>query len=155
MLPRTVTNVEPKSGPLHGCTSITRTVTRRKDTPSLLNSRPLLLTSTETSPALERVELHTTAFSLNHRARRTTPPMRHSNRPKDSAAPWKALPCTVSGVPPSASAMLGDTKLTDNDSRNVYSTPESLYCCAFIDSISAFVPSDCNGVTHSSWFAST
>ena len=75
---RTLTTVEPSCGPLHGCTSCTRTDTSRTDTPSDVYSRPLLLTSTTASPAAARVVLHTSAVGLAHRARRTAPPTRQS-----------------------------------------------------------------------------
>ena len=71
-------------------------------------SRALLLSSTRDSPATARVALHTTAETLAHCARRTAPPMRHVSTPSDSDADEKPPPCSVSGVPPSASAELGE-----------------------------------------------
>eukprot|EP00966_Prymnesium_polylepis_P135007 3120326-Prymnesium_polylepis.1 len=89
--------------------SSTRTVTSSKLTPSDVYSRPLLLTSMRTAPAVARVVLHTTAFALTHCARRTDVPSRHSSVPTASDAAEKCAPCTVTGVPPSASADAGDT----------------------------------------------
>ena len=37
----------------------------------------------------------------------------------------------------------------------MYSTLPPLYCCAFIETVSGFGPSECTGVEHSSWFSST
>ena len=99
----------PTCGPLHGCTSCTRTETSRTASPANVYSCPLLLTSTTASPAAARVVLHTTADALAHTARRTAPPMRHVSTLSDSDAEEKPAPCTVRGVPPSASAELGDT----------------------------------------------
>ena len=67
--------------------------------------------------------------------------------PKESAAPWAPLPCTVNGGPPSASAMLGDTKRTDKDSRNVcVPLPSRCTAARYIDEHQA---NDCDDVTHS------
>ena len=54
--------------------------------------------------------------------------MRHVSTPSDSDADEKPPPCTVKGVPPSASAKLGDTHLTDADGWYVYHTPLGAYC---------------------------
>merc|ERR1712185_547388 len=97
----TLTTVPPPSGPLHGCTSSTRTDTSRRRTPLDVYSRALLLTSMRASPAAARVELHTSALELAHTARRTTLPKRHVSEPSASDADEKPLPCTVTGVPPS------------------------------------------------------
>ena len=110
--PRTLTTVAPATGPLHGCTSSTRTDTSSSRTPSDVYSRPLLLTSRRTAPGAARVVLHTSAFALAQRALRTELPRRHSRSPAASDAAEKCAPCTVTGVPPSASADDGDTELT-------------------------------------------
>merc|ERR1711995_268144 len=84
--PRTLTTVAPPIGPLHGCTSSTRSDTSRTRTPLDVYSRALLLTSMRDSPAAARVVLHTIAVALAHTARRTAPPMRHVSTPNDSDA---------------------------------------------------------------------
>ena len=134
--------------------SSTRTDTSSTCTPSVLYSRPLLVTSMRTAPAAERVVLHTSACALAHRARRTVLPIRHSSAPTASDAAEKCAPCTVTGVPPSAIAVTGETKLTAAAAWYVYSTLPPLYCCAFIESSSGFAPSECTGVEHSSWLSS-
>ena len=67
-------------------------------------------------------------------------------------------------MPPSASARDGDRALTDADARYVYRTAlpttpddddDDAYCCAFIDSRTAFGPSEWIGDAHSSCDAST
>ena len=113
-------------------------------------SRPLLLTSTRTSPAIPRVELQTSAPSLAHRARRVTPPMRHCRYPSDSETEEKPAPYTVTGVPPSARTRAGETLLTDIACWYVKDAPVSAYCCPFIDSCTAFAPIAWSGVAHSS-----
>ena len=75
--------------------------------------------------------------------------------PRASDDAVNPLPCTVTGVPPSASTDDGDTKLTTAAGWYVYSTLPPLYCCAFIDSSRRFAPTECTGVTHSSWLSST
>ena len=125
---RTLTTVAPPTGPLHGCTSTTRTDTRRTRTPLDVYSRALLLTSMRDSPAAARVALHTIADALAHTARRTAPPMRHVSTPSDSDADEKPPPCTVSGVPPSESAELGERYLTHAAGWYVYHTPLRAYC---------------------------
>ena len=80
--------------------------------PLPVKSRPLLLTSTVSVPGAARVELHTTALELAQRARRTTPPTRQSKRPSASEASWKPPPRTVSGVPPPATTVEGETNET-------------------------------------------
>ena len=81
--------------------------------------------------------------------------MRHSSRPSASDADEKCAPCTVNGVPPSATTDAGEMELTTAAGWYVYSTPPPLYCCAFIDTNSAFAPKECTGVEHSSWLSST
>ena len=91
-------------------------------------SRALLLTSMRDSPADARVALHTIAELLDHTARRTDPPMRHVSTPSASDAEEKPPPCTVSGVPPSASAELGERYATPAAGWYVYRTPLGAYC---------------------------
>ena len=105
---RTPTTVAPRRGPLHGCTSSTRTDASCSRAASALYSRALLLTSSRDVPAGARVALHTSALELAHTARRTAPPTRHVSTPSASDADEKPLPCTVRGVPPSESALAGE-----------------------------------------------
>ena len=80
------------------------------------------------SPADARVALHTSAELLAHTARRTAPPMRHVSTPSASDADEKPPPCTVSGVPPSASAELGEMYRMLAAGWYVYDTPLGAYC---------------------------
>ena len=118
-------------------------------------SRALLLTSTRASPADARVALHTSALSLAHTARRTEPPIRHVSTPSASDAAEKPEPCTVRGVPPSASAAAGVTALTSADGWYVYETPLGAYCWPFTESSTDDDPAKRTGVTHSSCDSST
>ena len=97
-------------------------------TPSDVYSRALLLTSTRADPAIARVVLQTSALELAHTARRTALPIRQVSRPRASDADEKPLPCTVIGVPPSASTLPGDTKLTLSADWYSYVAPLSMYC---------------------------
>ena len=135
-------------------------------------SRALLLTSTVASDARARGATHATERSLPHAARRDAPPTRHSSRASASDADEKPRPRTVSGAPPSASARAGATQLTAADGWYVNDAAadddgdgdddddddgdgDGAYCCAFIDTPSAFAPTECTGDAHSSCASST
>ena len=90
---RTLTTVAPPTGPLHGCTSTTRTDTSRTRTPLGVYSRALLLTSTRDSPAAARVALHTIAHALAHTPRRTAP--RREREPGRAEADDRQIPALV------------------------------------------------------------
>ena len=69
----------PSCGPLHGDTSATSTETSSSCKPDAVKSRPLVVTSTLTTPAADAVLLHTTASSLS-RAARTSVPLKRQCR---------------------------------------------------------------------------
>ena len=76
--------------------------------------------------------------------------MRHVSTPSDSDAEENPPPCTVTGVPPSESTVVGEIELTDAAAWYVYDTPLAAYCCPFIDSSTAALPDACTGDEHSS-----
>ena len=75
-LPVSVTSVPPRSGPVHGATSLSTTRTSSNCTPDVVKSRPLLLTSTDTIPVADEL-LHTADAPLAADACTTVPLKRH------------------------------------------------------------------------------
>ena len=130
LLARMLTTVPPPCGPLHGCTSDTRTDTTSTHAAPDAYSRPLLLTSTRADPddAAPRVELHTHAPSPDQRARRTPPPTRQTSHPTDSDDDEKPTPRTVTGVPPSEKTRAGEANRTDAARWYVNDGPDKAYC---------------------------
>ena len=86
----------------------------------------------------------------SQRARSIVRPERQKRRPSDSDADEKPPPCTVKGVPPSASAELGERYLTPAAGWYVYHTPLGAYCWPFIESSTAALPDAWKGDVHSS-----
>ena len=109
----------------------------------------MLLTSIRDSPAAPRVALHTSADALAHTARRTSPPIRLVSMLSDSDADANPPPSTVSGVPPSDSATVGEIELTDAAAWYVYDAPLRAYCCQFIESSTPALPAECTADEHS------
>ena len=68
----------------------------------------------------------------------------------DSDADANPPPSTVSGVPPSDSATVGEMDLTDAAGWYVYDAPLDAYCWPFIDSCTTTTPDACTGDEHSS-----
>ena len=99
----------PSDGPDHGAIPRTTSDTISNATPLAVYSRPFVLTSTDTWPAADAVELHTTADSLTYAADTTVALKRHRNAPSASADDEKPLPSTVTGVPPSDAPRTGHT----------------------------------------------
>ena len=81
--------------------------------------------------------------------------VRHSKSPSASDAEEKPPPCTVSGVPPSASAELGERYATPAAGWYVYRTPLGAYCCPFRVTVTVAGPAAIRGVKHSSCDSST
>ena len=75
--------------------------------------------------------------------------------PSDADADEKPPPCTVSGVPPSDSAVLGETSLTHAAGWYVYHAPLGAYCCPLIESSTPTPPATCTADEHSSCDSST
>jgi hypothetical protein len=97
-------------------------------TPSDVYSRPFVLTSTDTYPRADRVELHTIALSLTYAAGTIDESKRHSKAPASAADDEKPLPSTVTGVPPSAAPRVGHTDDTAGAGRYVKLTPLDVNC---------------------------
>ena len=94
-------------------------------------SRPFVLTSTDTWPAADAVELHTTADSLTYAAATTVALKRQRNAPSASADDENPLPSTVTGVPPSDAPRVGHTDDTATAPVYVYATPNDVNCWPF------------------------
>ena len=108
--PTTVTDVEPDSGPLAGCTDDTRTTERYEYcTPELVKSTPFVLTSTATVlPATPAGVTQTQLLDVTFVATTTTAsPKRHV-----TLLPAKLLPYTKTSEPPIALPARGDTEDT-------------------------------------------
>ena len=123
--PLSVTTVPPSTGPDHGDTPRSTTDTTSNCVPHAVYSRPLLLTSSDTTPpdaddaADDAVVLHASADSLTYAAATSVPSMRQRSAPNASADDENPLPSTVSGVPPSDAPLKGHTDDTDANGRYV------------------------------------
>jgi hypothetical protein len=122
-----------------------------KCTPLDVYSRPFVLTSTDTRPAPDDVELHTTADSLTYAAATTVALKRQRNAPSASADDENPLPSTVSGAPPSEAPRTGHTDDTAAAGRYVNSASPDANCCPFADTDKRRAPApDDGGDAHSS-----
>ena len=122
-----------------------------KGTPLDVYSRPFVLTSTDTRPAPDDVELHTSADSLTYAAATTVALKRQRNAPSASADDEKPLPSTVKGVPPSDAPRTGHTDDTAAAGRYVNIASPDANCCPFADSDNRRAPAPDDGAdAHSS-----